>query len=137
MNEILNKLEKLNRKACKKREVPISAVVVKDNKIISCEYNKREKFHDITAHAEVLAIRKAAKKLKRWNLSDCILYVSLKPCSMCSEVIKQSRIKTVYYFLDKLENKKEYDKTKFLLVNEPEFMNSYQHLLSDFFKNKR
>ena len=91
-------LLKLAKRAARKSEIPVSAVVVNNNKIISCSYNKKEQKKDITAHAEILAIKKAAIRLKRWNLSDCILYVSLKPCAMCYEVIKQSRIKKVVYF---------------------------------------
>ncbi|MDD4154184.1 MAG: nucleoside deaminase, partial [Bacilli bacterium] len=65
-------------------EVPVGAVIVKNDKIISKAYNKREKLNDPTAHAEVLAIRKACKKLGVWRLDGCRMYVTIEPCSMCA-----------------------------------------------------
>lgn len=137
IEKIASVLYKLSLNAYKKGEIPVSAVVIHNNKIISKAYNLKEKNNDITAHAEILAIRKAARKLKNWNLSNCDLYVSLKPCKMCEEVIKQSRIKNVYYLLDKLDFKHEYNKTTFELISNNDFGHSYQQLLSDFFQNKR
>ena len=96
--------------AAKKGEVPIGAIIVYNNKIIAKSYNLREKKHDIMAHAEILAIKKASKRLKRWNLSDCDMYITLKPCSMCVSVIKQARLRNIFYLYDKLDYKKEYDK---------------------------
>lgn len=78
-------------------EVPVGAVIVCDGKIIARGCNERETKYDPTAHAEVVAIRKAAKKLGRWNLSDCDLFVTLEPCVMCSGAIVYSRIAGVYY----------------------------------------
>jgi len=127
----------LAKKAKKNKEIPVSAVILKNNIIIASAYNKREKKRDITAHAEILVIKKAAKKLKRWNLSDCELYVSLKPCQMCNEIIKQSRIKKVYYLLEKPSFKKEFDQTKYIYVNDEYYSSSYQQLLSNFFQNIR
>ncbi len=135
--KILKKLFQCAQKAFKKDEVPIAAIVVHNNKIIACQYNKRESRNDITAHAEVLAIKQAARKLKKWNLSDCDLYVTLKPCSMCTEIIFQSRIKVVYYLTEKLNYKHEFSKTKFYKMDSFEEDQSYQQLLSSFFKNKR
>lgn len=135
--KINNLLYKLAKKAAKKGEIPVSAIIVNDNKIISSSYNQKEHKKDITAHAEILAIKKAAKKLKRWNLNDCTMYVSLKPCSMCYEIIKQSRIKKVIYYLEKPDFKKEFDKTECICMNDDNISYTYQQLLSDFFQNKR
>lgn len=134
---VLKSLMKLSTKAFKKGEIPVAAIVIKDNKILSKKYNLKEKRKDITAHAEILAIQKAARKLKSWNLTNCDLYVTLKPCKMCEEVIKQSRIRNVYYILDKLDYKHDYNKTNFNLLNVEEELNSYQQLLSSFFKKRR
>lgn len=136
-DKIVQKLMKNAKKASKKGEIPVSAIVINNNKIISSSYNKKEKTKDITAHAEILALKRAAKKLGRWNLNDCTLYVSLKPCSMCFEIIRQSRIENVYFLLDKPYYKKEFDKTKCSLLKSPVSSNTYQQLLSDFFQNKR
>lgn len=134
-DKYLKQLIKLAKKAFKKKEVPISAIIVKDGKIISKAFNKRIKNNNVLDHAEIMAIRKAEKKLKDWRLFDCDLYVTLKPCSMCETIIKQARIKNVYYLLEKLNSKKEYNKTNFIKISENEQM--YHNILQDFFKKKR
>lgn len=87
----------LAKKAYKKNEVPVGAVIVKNDKIISKAYNKKESKRNPICHAELIAISKACRKLKTWHLDDCVLYVTLEPCMMCSGAIEQSRIKTVIY----------------------------------------
>lgn len=72
------------------------AVIVKDNKIIARAHNVKELKHDTTNHAEILAIKKASKKLKNWRLEDCDIYVTLEPCSMCAGAIINSRIRKTY-----------------------------------------
>lgn len=84
------------KKAYNKLEVPVGAVIVKDGKIIARAYNQKEYKNDTTNHAEILAIKKASKKLKSWRLIDCEMYVTLEPCSMCAGALIQSRIKKVY-----------------------------------------
>ena len=130
-------LLKLAKKASKKNEVPISALIVKDGKIISKAYNKRERNNNVLDHAEIIAIKKASKKLKDWRLFDCDLYVTLKPCGICENVIKQSRISNVYYLLDKPENKKEYIKTKISKTNICTYEQMYKVILTNFFQKKR
>lgn len=83
--------------AKRKGEVPIGAVIVKNNKIIAKAYNLREHHQIATHHAEILAIQKACKKLKSWRLDDCDLYVTLEPCPMCAGAILNARIKNVFY----------------------------------------
>ena len=84
-------------KAASEDEVPVGCVIVKDDKIIARGYNKREILQQSIAHAEIMAIKKACKKLNTWRLEDCILYVTLEPCPMCAGAIIQSRIKEVVY----------------------------------------
>lgn len=83
-------------KAYNELEVPVGAIIVKEGKIIARAYNEKEKKHDTTKHAEILAIQKASKKLKSWRLNDCDMYVTLEPCSMCAGALIQSRIRKVY-----------------------------------------
>ena len=84
-------------KAHGKDEVPIGCVIVRDNKIIARGHNLRETTQDPAAHAEMIAIRKAARKLRSWRLLDTTLYVTLEPCTMCMGAIILSRIPTVVF----------------------------------------
>ena len=74
-------------------DIPVGALIVRNNEIIGIGYNTREKKQSIIGHAEINAILNASGKISNWNLSDCEMYVTLKPCNMCQEVIKQSRLK--------------------------------------------
>ena len=91
----MDKAYKEALKALKEDEVPVGAIIVKDNKIIAKAYNKKEHANLATAHAEILAINKANKKLKSWHLDDCIMYVTLEPCQMCAGAIVQARVDRV------------------------------------------
>lgn len=84
------------RKAYDKLEVPVGAVIIKDEKIIARAHNLKETKFDTTKHAEILAIQKASKKLNSWRLIDCEMYVTLEPCSMCAGALINSRMKKVY-----------------------------------------
>ena len=84
-------------KAEENEEVPIGCVIVKDGKVIAKAYNQRQKKRVVTAHAEILAIEKACKKIKDWRLDGAEMYVTLEPCAMCAGAIAGSRIKKVYF----------------------------------------
>lgn len=83
-------------KALEKGEVPVGAVIVQNNKIISRGHNLKEELKDPTAHAEIIAIRNACRTLNNWRLSNCSMYVTLEPCSMCISAIIDARIKDIY-----------------------------------------
>ena len=102
--EFLDKAIYYANKAYEIDEVPIGAVVVKDNKIIGYGYNKKEKKKSVLEHAEISAIKMAEKKIDNWRLNDCDIYISLDPCPMCASAIKQARIKNVYSALTNLDN---------------------------------
>ena len=78
-------------------EVPVGAVIIKENAIIAKGYNQKELLKDATAHAEIIAITSAANNLQNWRLNDCVMYVTMEPCAMCSGAIINSRIKSVYF----------------------------------------
>lgn len=83
------------KKAEKLEEVPIGCVIVHNDKIIARGYNRRNTDHTSLAHAEMMAIKKACKKIGDWRLEECTLYVTLEPCQMCAGAIVQSRVKRV------------------------------------------
>ncbi len=85
------------KRAYRKNEIPIGAVIVKDGKIIARGHNTREKSKNAINHAEILVINKACKKLKNWRLLDCDLYVTVEPCLMCLGALYNARIKKLYY----------------------------------------
>ena len=80
------------KKAYALKEVPIGCVMVRDGKIIARGYNRRNTDKNTLAHAELIAIRRASRKLGDWRLEDCTLYVTLEPCQMCAGAIVQARI---------------------------------------------
>ena len=94
---IVNKMKMMNKKAIKNGDIPVSCVITKEGKIISSAYNKKYKNNNPFDHAEILAIKKACKKLNAWILEGAILYVTLEPCLMCAGAILHARIKKVVY----------------------------------------
>jgi tRNA(adenine34) deaminase len=78
-------------------DIPVGAVIVKGDEIIAQAVNSREKEQRTTAHAEILAIEEANKKLNNWRLNDCDIYVTLEPCPMCASAIIQARFNNVYF----------------------------------------
>jgi len=82
-------------KAAALGEVPIGCVIVHEGKIIGRGYNRRIADKSVLAHAEIIAIKKACKKLNDWRLEDCAMYVTLEPCPMCAGAIVQARIPVV------------------------------------------
>ena len=84
------------KKAYEKLEVPIGAVIVKDGKVIARGHNQKEEKRDTTMHAEIIAIKKASKKLGVWRLNGCEMYVTLEPCPMCAGAIVNARLDKIY-----------------------------------------
>ncbi len=97
---------KESEKAYKIDEIPVGAVIVRNGKVISKGYNMKEKYNDPTMHAEIIAIRKACKKIKDWRLNGCTLYVTMEPCEMCLNVILESRIKDIVCGIKNKKNNK-------------------------------
>ncbi|MFR5891493.1 MAG: nucleoside deaminase [Bacilli bacterium] len=113
MNEALKEAYK----AYRADEVPVGCVIVNNGKIIARAHNKRQKKHNVFGHAEVLAIKKATKKLHSWILDEATIYVTLEPCLMCAGSILQARIKNL--FMQLLKKNLELLKVgcKFLIIN--------------------
>ena len=137
MNEYyMNIAIKEAKKAYKYEEVPVGAVIVKNNKIISKAYNKKEKTKNVTKHAEIIAISKACEKIKNWRLDDCEIYVTMEPCMMCSGAIQQSRIKKIVYGI-KNQNYGFTDKLKNIEIISQVCEKECKELVQSFFKKRR
>ena len=131
--KFMNAALKEARKAYKKDEVPIGAIIVKDNKIISKAHNLVETKKDATMHAEMIAIKKASKKIGNWRLIDCEMYVTLEPCLMCQKAIELSRIKKVYF-----STYRKNDDNKLTSYEKYNYYETYTtKIIQDFFNNKR
>lgn len=81
-------------------DVPIGAVIVRENRIIGKAYNQREQLQDPTAHAEIIALTQAAAALENWHLNGCTIYVTLEPCPMCAGALVLSRMERLVYGCD-------------------------------------
>lgn len=134
------------KKSLKYGDVPIGAVIVKNNKIISKAHNMKEKTKIATKHAELIAIEKACKKMKTWYLTDCALYATVEPCLMCCGAIIQSRIKKVVYatknekfgYIESVENILQKNKNNhYVEVKKGIYENEAQKIMKDFFQKKR
>ena len=131
------------KKAYKNNEVPVGAVIVKNNVIISKGYNKKVKTNNVIKHAEIIAIEKACKKLNNWRSDDCEIYITLEPCLMCCGAIEQARISKIYYATDsKLFGQIENNNIVFKNNNKIEIHNNIypelsKKILNNFFKLKR
>ena len=130
------------KKAYEKLEIPVGAVIVKNNKIIARAHNLKETKKMATAHAEILAIEKANKKLQNWRLLDCEMYVTLEPCQMCLGAIEASRIKKIYIGTLDPKKKQETDVNIYMEkygieANIGIMQKECEYILKDFFKTLR
>lgn len=134
------------KKAYQKLEVPVGAVIVKDEKILARAHNIKETKKDTTKHAEIIAIQKASKKLNNWRLTDCDMYITLEPCTMCTGAIINSRIRKIY--IGTMDEKTGACGSKLNLLEDYTFnhkveletgilKNECKEMLQDFFKNLR
>ena len=122
------------KKAYNSGEVPVGAVIIKNNKIIAKAHNMVEKKKNSIMHAEIVAITKASKKIRNWRLNNCDMYVSLEPCDMCKAAILLSRINKVYYLVKKDKNI-NINKNKFIYLSNYE--KKSLNLIQEFYKNRR
>ena len=131
----------------KNNEVPVGAIIVKNNEIIGYGYNSKEEDQSIASHAELKAILMAEKKINNWRLDDCDIYVTLDPCPMCASAIKQARIKNVFSAVSNSDSKNSEIITQIFeksdKINPPVFFSTNmdaersKKLLNSFFKAQR
>jgi tRNA(adenine34) deaminase len=127
-------------------DVPIGAVIVKENRIIAKAYNQREQLQDPTAHAEIIALTQAASAVGSWRLHGCTVYVTLEPCSMCAGALVLARIDRLVYGCD--DKKTGAVKSLYNIAQDERLNHTINvtsgiiaqecgSLLTDFFRNKR
>jgi len=132
VDKYLKEALKEAQKAYEKLEVPVGAVIVKEDKIIARAHNLRETKNNALAHAEIICINKACKKLGTWRLEGCKMYITLAPCQMCMGAIKQARINEVYIgALDDKNNEQLENNVKYIENKE------CSEILTQFFKELR
>ena len=144
-NAFMEKALELARQSANEGEVPVGAVIVKDNKIIACGRNRRELGKNALYHAEIEAIDNACKALGGWRLWECEMYVTLEPCPMCAGAIINSRLKKVTYGAKDYKNGAVESVTEMFslpFTHKPETESGVlgeecSNMLSEFFKNLR
>ena len=120
-------------KANQKNEIPVGAVIVdRDGNIIGRGHNNKEETNLIISHAEVNAIIDANKKINNWRLNDCDIYVTLEPCEMCKKIIKESRIKKIYYSSNNFGNQIIIN-PKITKITNNELINKTDKIINDAF----
>lgn len=146
MIDFISEAIKEAKKALKKDEVPIGAVIVKDGKIIAKGYNRREHSQNALDHAEMIALNRACKKLSSWRLDGCDIYVTLEPCPMCCGAIANARISRLIFACKEttsqdnlcekiLSSNRLNHKVEIIFDNTHEVQ--CQNMLSEYFKSKR
>ena len=138
MNKYIDKIVELAKVAYDNDDIPVGAIIVKNNEIIGEGFNTRNSFKSVIGHAEIDAIEMACKHIGDWRLDDCTMYVTLLPCMMCTGALIESRIKKVYYLCDrtnvcfKCDNYLNIEK-----IDNDKKRQEYMKLLHLFFENKR
>ena len=137
MNKYMNIAIREAKIAYDEGNVPVGAVIVNNENIVSFAHNMKNTDNVSIYHAEILCIIDACKKLNTWRLNDCELYVTLKPCDMCIAAIAESRISKVFYLLDSNYEENLSSNIVNISLNRIYDCYDYNRLLSDFFKRIR
>ncbi len=138
MNDYVDRIVELAKIAYDNDDIPVGAIVVKNGEIIGEGFNTRNSFKSVIGHAEIDAIEMACKHIGDWRLDDCIMYVTLSPCMMCTGAIIESRINKIYYLCDRTNvcfNNCKY--INIMKINNSKKTEEYMKLLQLFFENKR
>ncbi len=144
--DIMLELIKHAKRASERSEVPVACIISKDGEILSKTHNLKERHKTAICHAEMLAIREASEKLRRWRLNDCKIYVNLEPCLMCLGAIIEARIGELFfsvydYNMGGINGRygigEEKLKLTNLKVNSGLLCEESKALIQSFFENKR
>ena len=138
MEKYVERIIELAKIAYSNDDIPVGAIIVKNNKIIGEGFNTRNALKSVIGHAEIGAIEMACKHIGDWRLDNCEMYVTLSPCMMCTGAIVESRINKVFYLCDRTNvcfNSDNYINLKKIEFDDS--CNEYTKLLQLFFENKR
>lgn len=138
MNQYIDRIIELAQYSYNMNEVPVGAIIVENNEIIGYGYNTRHSENSIIGHAEINAIEMACKYKKNWRLNECEIYVTLKPCMMCTGAIIESRINKINYICDRTNVR--FKAEQYISLNKvgtSEQEDKYLKMLQLFFENKR
>ena len=138
MNKYVDEIINLAREAYDNDDIPVGAIIVRDNEIIGKGFNKRKNNNSVIGHAEIEAIEMACNHVNDWRLDDCVMYVTLVPCMMCTGAIVESRISRVYYLCNRTNvcfNSCNY--INLLKIEDDDRYSEYLNLLQLFFENMR
>ncbi|MDR0985198.1 MAG: nucleoside deaminase [Endomicrobium sp.] len=126
------------KKALNINEVPVGAIIVKNNKIISKGFNQCINLIDPTAHAEIIALKKATKKINNYRLNNCYLYVTIEPCLMCIGALINARIKRIVIgsIINK-HYKEKYNNVEIIENKNHDLKIKCSSIIKNFFKKKR
>ena len=135
MNAYVDRIINLAKIAYENDDIPVGAIIVRNNEIIGEGFNTRNELKSVIGHAEINAIENACKYIGDWRLDDCVMYVTLEPCMMCLGAIIESRIKKVVY------GTKNNSEQMYVCVKNIDLIHANSKecsdILTDFFKNKR
>lgn len=135
--------------AAQEGEIPVGALIVRNDEILALTHNRKEQMKCSTKHAEIIAIEEASKKINSWRLNDCEIYITMEPCIMCCGAILQSRIKKINYLVendkfgglgnikDNLGNIKYNHQVEIEKIKDLKREKKIRSMLKDFFLNKR
>jgi len=138
MNKYVDKIIELANLAYNNGDIPVGAIVVKNEKIIGFGFNKRNINGSVIGHAEIEAIEMACNYVGDWRLDNCSMYVTLLPCMMCTGALVESRIKKIYYLCDRTNvcfNSKKY--LNLVKIDDKNKCDEYLRILQLFFENRR
>ena len=138
MKKYVDEIIELAKKAYNNNDIPVGAIVVRNNMIIGRGFNKRNMHNSVIGHAEIEAIEEACRCIGDWRLDDCDIYVTLLPCMMCTGAIVESRIRKVYYLCNRtnvcFKNNEYLNLEK---IDNVEKCDEYLKILQLFFENRR
>ncbi len=138
MYKFVKKIIELAEKSYVNDDIPVGAIIVKNDEIIGYGFNTRNAKKSVVGHAEISAIEMACGNIGDWRLDDCVMYVTLKPCMMCTGAIVECRLKKVFYLCDRTNVCFDCnDYVNASMIDDIESRDKYIKILQSFFENRR